>query len=108
MIDRATKADQGLLPHQQGGSRAVAEPQNGTALHQASQIPVSGDFLPIFLPKEATQRNRGDISPGHSDQLEWPIQVCYQLPKLIVRVRFPSPAPGYVQVSGPCRGRSRE
>ena len=30
MIDRATKADQGLMPHQQGGSRAVAEPQNGT------------------------------------------------------------------------------
>ena len=25
MIDRATKADQGLMPHQQGGSRAVAE-----------------------------------------------------------------------------------
>ena len=93
MIDRATKADRGLMPHQQGGSRAVAEPQNGTALHQASQIPVSGDFLPIFLPKEATQRNRGDISPAQSDQLEWPIQVCYQLPKRVMRVRFPSPAP---------------
>ena len=94
MIDRTTKSRPGLIPHQQGGSRAVAEPQNGTALHQASQIPVSGDFLPIFLPKEATQRNRGDISTGHSDRLEWPIRVCYQLPKLVLRVRFPSPALG--------------
>jgi hypothetical protein len=93
MIDRATKADLGLVPHQQGGTRAAAGPQNGTVLHQASQIPGGRGFLPIFLPKEATQRSRGAISPGHSNQLEWPIRVCYQLPKLIVRVRFPSPAP---------------
>ena len=55
MIDWTTKADQGLMPHQQGGTRAAADSQNGTALHQASQIPGSGGFLPIFLPKEATQ-----------------------------------------------------
>jgi hypothetical protein len=92
MIDRATKAGQWLMPHQQGGTRTVADSQNGTALHQASQIPGGGDFLPIFLPKEATRRSRGAISPGNSDQLEWPIRVGYQLPKLVMRVRFPSPA----------------
>jgi hypothetical protein len=80
------------MPHQQGGTRAAAESQNGTMLHQASQIPGTGGFLPIFLPKEAAQRSREAIDPGHSGQLEWPIRVCYQLPKLIVRVRFPSPA----------------
>ena len=53
MIDWTTKADQGLMPHQQGRTRAAADSQNGTALHQASQIPGSGDFLPIFPPKEA-------------------------------------------------------
>jgi hypothetical protein len=53
MIDWTTKADQGLMPHQQGRRRAAADSQNGTALHQASQIPGSGGFLPIFLPKEA-------------------------------------------------------
>ena len=89
MIDRAAKADQGLMPRQKGGTRAAADSQNGTALHQASQIPGSGGFLPIFLPKEATQRSRGAISPSHSGHLEWPIRVCYQLPKLVMRVRFP-------------------
>jgi hypothetical protein len=70
IIDRATKADQGLCPI----SKAVrALPQthvNGTALHQASQIPGSGGFLPIFLPKEATHRSRGALSPGHSSKME--------------------------------------
>ncbi len=51
MIDWTTKADQGLMPHQQGRTRAAADSQNGTA--QTSQIPGSGGFLPIFLPKEA-------------------------------------------------------
>jgi hypothetical protein len=53
MIDWATKAGQGLMPHQQGGTRGAADAQNGTALHQASQIPGGGGFLLIFLPKEA-------------------------------------------------------
>jgi hypothetical protein len=65
MIDRATKADHGLMPDQQGGTRAAADSQNGTGLHQASQIPGCGDFLPVFLPKEATRRNQGTVSPGH-------------------------------------------
>jgi len=80
--------------------RAAADSQNGTALHQASQIPGSGGFLPIFLPKEATQWSRGAISPCHSDQLESPIRVCYQLPKLVIR--FDSR-----RCAGPLRGSLR-
>ena len=57
MIDRAAKADQGLMPRQKGGTRAAADSQNGIALQQASQIPGSGGFLPIFPPKEATRRS---------------------------------------------------
>jgi hypothetical protein len=53
MIDWTTKVGQGLMPHQKGGTGASADSQNGTALHQASRIPGSGGFLPIFLPKEA-------------------------------------------------------
>jgi hypothetical protein len=75
MIDWTTKAGQGLMPRQQGGTRAAADSQNGTALHQASQIPGHGDFLPIFLPKEATQRSRGAFLlvkvPSWSDRSEF-------------------------------------
>ena len=55
MIARAAQAGQGWCPV----SKVVrALPQahvNGTALHQASHIPGSGGFLPIFLPEEAAQ-----------------------------------------------------
>jgi len=67
--------------------------QNGTALHQIPQISDSGDFLPKFLPKKAAQRNRDAVSPGHGRQLGWSVGVCYQPSKLVMRVRFPSPAP---------------
>jgi hypothetical protein len=67
---------------------ALPQTQNGTALHEASQIPGSGGSLPIFLPKEARRRSRGAISPGHSSQLEWPIRVFYQLPKLVIRFDY--------------------
>jgi len=60
----------GLMPHQQSGTRAAADSCNGTALHQASHIPGSGGFLPIFLPKEAAQRSRGALSRGHSSKME--------------------------------------
>jgi hypothetical protein len=43
---------------------------NGTALHQASHIPGSRGFLPIFLPEEATQRCRGALSPGQTSRME--------------------------------------
>jgi hypothetical protein len=66
--------------------------QNGTSLHQNSQIPDSGDFLPKFLPKKAAQRSREVIYPGHGRKLAWPSRVCYQPSKLVMRVRFPSPA----------------
>jgi len=46
---------------------------NGTALHQASHIPGSSGFL----PKEATQRSRGALSPGHSSKMGQVIRVCY-------------------------------
>ena len=48
----------------------VMGPQNCTPVHQAAQIPGSGVFLPSFLPREATQRSRDVVSPGHSSQIE--------------------------------------
>jgi hypothetical protein len=66
--------------------------QNRIMLHQPSQIPGSGDSLPKFLPKQAVKRSRDDISAGHGRKLEWPTGVCHQPSKLVMRVRFPSPA----------------
>jgi hypothetical protein len=34
-------------------------------------------------------------APGHTCKLERPARVCYQPSKLVMRVRFPSPAPAY-------------
>ncbi len=51
--------------------------QNRTTLHQYSQIPGSGNFLPKFLPKQVVRRSRDDISAGHGRKLEWPAGVCY-------------------------------
>ena len=48
----------------------VMGPQNCTTVHQAAQIPGSSVFLPSFLPKEAAQRSRDVVSPGHSSQIE--------------------------------------
>ncbi len=60
-----------------------------TSVHR---FPGSGGFLPRFLPIRAAQRNRDAVSPGHGRQLGWPAGVCYQPSKLVMRVRFPSPA----------------
>ena len=67
--------------------------QNGTTWHQPAQIPGSGDFLPKFLPKQAAKCGGDDIPAGHGRKLELPAGVCYQPSKLVMRVRFPSPAP---------------
>jgi hypothetical protein len=40
-------------PHPAGRKSVLANAQNRTTLHQYSQIPGSGDFLPKFLPKQA-------------------------------------------------------
>jgi hypothetical protein len=64
----------------------------GTTLHQLPQIPGGSDFLPKFLPKQVTQRSRNVIYPGHSRKLAWPSTLCYQPSKLVMRIRFPSPA----------------
>ena len=45
-----------------------------------------------FLPKEATQRSRDVVSPGHRANWESSAIVCYWPSKLVMRVRFPSPA----------------
>jgi hypothetical protein len=42
--------------------RAAADSQNGTALHQASQIPGSGGFRPIFYPKGSMTESRSYFS----------------------------------------------
>jgi hypothetical protein len=76
--------------------------QNRTTLHQPAQIPGSGDFLPKFLPKQAVKRSRDDISAGHGRKLEWPAGVRYQPSKLVMRVRFPSPAPAQLLFSILC------
>ena len=71
----------------------VMGPQNCATVHQAAQIPGSGVFLPSLLLKRlrsgaemsyllvTAAKSRGSAGMGQ------------QLPKLIVRVRFPSPAP---------------
>ena len=66
-------------------------PQNGITLRQLPQIPGSGDFLPNFLPKNAKPRNQDVIYPGHSHKRSYLARMRQQLPKLIVRIRFPSP-----------------
>ncbi len=55
MTGQATEADKGLMPIGKA-VHAAADVQNGTALHQPSQIPGSGGLLSSFLPKEAVQR----------------------------------------------------
>ena len=59
----------GLMPVSKAVCALLRTHVNGTALHQASHIPGSGGFLPIFLPEEATQRSRGALSPGHSSKM---------------------------------------
>jgi hypothetical protein len=38
------------------------------------------------------ERGWGVIYAGHGGKLAWPSRVCYQPSKLVMRVRFPSPA----------------
>ena len=75
------------------------ELQNGSTLHQLARAPGGGGFLPRFLPKQAAGRNRDALSPGHSRKLERASSVRYQPSKLVMRVRFPSPAPVHSQFS---------
>jgi hypothetical protein len=72
-------------------------------LHQPAQIPGSGEFLPKFLLKEITQLIHDAIFAGHSGRPEQSATVCHQPSKLVMRVRFPSPAPGCRPARGPCR-----
>ena len=52
-------------------------------------------FYPNFYPK----RQRGRIEMLYllvtAAKLEWPTSACYQPSKLVMRVRFPSPALDY-------------
>ena len=69
--------------------------------------PDSTDFRPRrFSTQKASQRNLDAVSPGHSRQLGWPARACHQ-PKLVIRVRFPSPAPS-TPSAGPVSGGSFE
>ena len=44
--------------------------QNGTTLHELPHTPGGHGFLPTSLPKEAAQRSRDVVSPGHSRKLQ--------------------------------------
>jgi hypothetical protein len=67
--------------------------ENRSTLHQHSQISGSGNFLPRFLPKQAPPQSDDAVSPGHVRKLDWPTRVGHYSSKLVMRVRFPSPAP---------------
>ena len=74
--------------------------QNGSTLHQVAQIAGSSDFLPKFLPKEATERSLDVIYPGHSGELAQSARVWHQPSKLVIR--FDSR-----RCAGPLRGSLR-
>jgi hypothetical protein len=81
-----TRRDEPLgVRHQDAG--------NETTLHQIPQLPGSGGFYPIFYPKR--RRERVEMSYLLVTATNWSGQpgVCHQPSKLVMRVRFPSPAP---------------
>ena len=67
--------------------------RNRTTLHRLARTPGNGEFLPRFLPKDAPRRNRNAVFPVHSRQPKQPARARHQPSKLVMRVRFPSPAP---------------
>jgi hypothetical protein len=82
---------------------------NGTTLHQSPQIPGSGDFLPIFLPKQAARWSwRGCISwsqpitgvPGQGASPASQADSAGSIPVTRSRVRIQVRTT--VSASGPC------
>src|SRR5258707_6840327 len=50
-------------------------------------------FSTQISTQKAARRSREIISPGHGGKRGRPARVCHQPSKLVMRVRFPSPAP---------------
>ena len=71
----------------------VMGPQNCTTVHQAAQIPGGGVFYPVFYPKRLRSGAEMSYLLVTAAKSRGSAGMCQQLPKLIVRVRFPSPAP---------------
>ena len=73
---------------------AASDAPNDATLHQNSQIPDSGDFLPKFLPKQAAHRSRYAIRAGHGRKLARPSKGVTSLPSWLCGFDSRRPLPG--------------
>jgi hypothetical protein len=81
---------QGETLFQQPGRRIHRTGLACTSLHRFRARAI---FYPNFYPKVQQSGAANVIRPGHSSKLERLARMCYQPSKLVMRVRFPSPAP---------------